>query len=110
MKYDIIETLKDVHHPAYNYKVSNKIDCGNDNWLYEIDEWYTNLDGESVERTLYIFTGENGYDVYDRVRGLNKDGNSNNGVDLHNYKINYYIWYHQNGESDVWLSYIKNLY
>ena len=112
MKYDIIKILKKYNNVKNTYKVNNEIDCGNGNYLYEIDESYTDgLNRERATKTFYVFAGENGYSVYDRVRDMNKNSNVNNGVDLNKYDIRYYIWYQQNGETEIWLSFkSKNIW
>lgn len=96
MKKNIINWLKDNHSITdakdVKYLISQKIHCGHGNYLYDIDVEYTDIDGEYTKDTLYIFISKNFNDTLNRMRGFNNNKSSNNGVGLHYYNIEYYLW------------------
>ena len=106
MKKNIINWLKDNHSiidsKDVKYSIYKKTYCGNGNWLYDIDVEYTDIDGDKTKDTLYIFVSKNFNDTLNRMRGFNNNRSSNNGVDLHNYNIEYYLWNNKTKYINIW--------
>ena len=96
MKKNIIQWLKDNHSiidaKDVKYSISQKIYCGTGNYLYDIDVEYIDIDGDDIKDTLYIFISKNFNNTLNRMRGSDNNKSSNNGVGLHYYNIEYYLW------------------
>ena len=106
MKKNIIQWLKDNHSiidaKDVKYSIYKKIYCGSGNYLYDIDVEYTDIDGDETKDTLYIFVSKNFNDTLNRMRGFNNNRSSNNGVALHNYNIEYYLWNNKTKYINIW--------
>lgn len=106
MKKNIIQWLKDNHNikdaKDVKYSIYQKRHLGHGNWLYDIDVEYTDIDGDETKDTLYIFVSKNFNDTLNRMRGFNNNKSSNNGVALHNYNIEYYLWNNNTKYINIW--------
>ena len=94
MKKNIVKWVENKYKntDTHKYWFQRKRYCGNGNWLYTINSIYKDIHGAETIGTIHIFISKNQNDLLYRLRGLYIDSESNNGVALPYFHIDYYVW------------------